>query len=64
MDVTMIPWFGNAQERLGFNTAYDAVEGFDKYIEGVASVIYQTDNMPKLCFREPEVSEPIARLRM
>lgn len=43
-----IQWFGNAQERLGFNTVYDAVEGFDKYIEGVADVIYQTDNIQKL----------------
>ncbi|MGM9629034.1 MAG: hypothetical protein ACI3V4_13280 [Faecousia sp.] len=43
-----IQWFGNAQERLGFNTAYDAVEGFDKYIEGVASVIFQTENIQKL----------------
>ena len=43
-----IQWFGNAQERLGFNTAYDAVEGFDKYIEGVADVIYHTDNIQKL----------------
>lgn len=43
-----IQWLGNAQERLGFNTVYDAVEGFDKYIEGVADVIYQTDNIQKL----------------
>lgn len=43
-----IQWFGNAQQRLGFNTAYDAVEGFDRYIEGVADVIYQTDNIQKL----------------
>lgn len=43
-----IQWFGNAQERIGFNTAYDAVEGFDRYIEGVASVIYQTENIQKL----------------
>ena len=43
-----IQWFGNAQERLGFNTAYDAVEGFDKYIEGVASVIFQTENIQNL----------------
>ena len=41
-------WFGNAQERIGFNTAYDAVEGFDKYIEGVADVIHQTDNIQRL----------------
>lgn len=43
-----IQWFGNAQERLGFNTAYDAVKGFDKYIEGVASVVHQTENIQNL----------------
>ena len=43
-----ITWFGNARERLGFNTAYDAVEGFDKYIEGAADVIFQTDNIQRL----------------
>lgn len=43
-----ITWFGNAQERLGFNTAYDAVEGFDKYIEGAADIIFQTDNIQRL----------------
>ena len=43
-----ITWFGNTQERLGFNTAYDAVEGFDRYIEGAANVIFQTDNIQRL----------------
>lgn len=43
-----ITWFGHAQERKGFNTAYDAVQGFDKYIEGAADVIYQTDNIQNL----------------
>lgn len=43
-----ITWFGNAQERLGVNTAYDAVEGFDKYIEGAADVIHHTDNLQRL----------------
>lgn len=43
-----IQWFGNAQERLGFNTAYDAVEGFDRYIEGSASVINTTDSIQRL----------------
>ena len=43
-----IQWLGNAQERLGFNTAYDAVEGFDKYIEGVSGVIHQTENIQRL----------------
>ena len=43
-----IQWFGNAKERLGVNTAYDAVKGFDKYIEGAANVIFQTDNIKRL----------------
>lgn len=43
-----IQWLGNAQERLGFNTVYDAVEGFDKYIEGVSGVIHQTENIQRL----------------
>lgn len=43
-----IQYFGNALERIGFDTAYDAVEGFDKYIEGVADVIHHTDNIQRL----------------
>lgn len=43
-----IQWFGNAQERLGFETAYGAVEGFGKYIEGVANVIFHTQNIQNL----------------
>lgn len=43
-----ITYFGHAQERKGFNTAYDAVQGFDKYIEGAADVIYHTDNIQRL----------------
>lgn len=43
-----ITWFANAQERTGFRTAYDAVLGFDKYIEGAASVIYYTDAIQNL----------------
>ena len=43
-----IQWLGNTQQRIGFSTVYDAVEGFDKYIEGVADVIYQTDNIQNL----------------
>lgn len=41
-------WFGSAQQRMGVNTAFDAVEGFDSYIEGVADVINQTDNIQRL----------------
>lgn len=43
-----IQWFGSALERTGFETTYDAVEGFDRYIEGVANVIYQTENIQRL----------------
>lgn len=43
-----IQWFGNALERKGYQTTYDALEGFDRYIEGVADVIYQTDNIQNL----------------
>ena len=43
-----IRYMGNALERIGFNTAYDAVEGFDRYIEAAADVIYQTDNIQRL----------------
>ena len=43
-----ITWFGNAQERLGWSTVYDAVEGFDKYIEGISDVIWHTDDIQNL----------------
>lgn len=43
-----IAYFGNALERIGFDTAYDAVEGFDKYVEGAASVICYTDVIQNL----------------
>lgn len=43
-----IAWFGNVQERTGFRTAYDAVKGFDKYVEGAANVIYYTDVIQNL----------------
>ena len=43
-----ITYFGHALERIGFDTAYDAVEGFDKYVEGAASVIHYTDAIQNL----------------
>lgn len=43
-----IQWFGPALERIGYNTAYDAVEGFDRYIEGVADVVWHTDDIQRL----------------
>lgn len=43
-----ITYFGNALERIGFDTEYDAVAGFDKYVEGAASVICYTDVIQNL----------------
>lgn len=43
-----IRWQGSALKREGYNTTYDAVEGFDKYIEGVSDVICHTDDIQSL----------------
>ena len=43
-----ITWFGNAMQRTGDKTTYDAVTGFDMYIEGVTDVICHTENIQKL----------------
>ena len=48
-------WFGHAQERKGFATDYDAVQGFDKYIEGAADIIHQTDNIQRLRALEAQI---------
>ena len=41
-------WFGHGLERSGDETAYDALQGFDIYIEGAAGVIFHTENIQKL----------------
>ncbi len=41
-------WFSHALERTGFETAYDAVAGFEQYIGGVSDVIHHTDNIQRL----------------
>lgn len=41
-------WFANALTRTGDTTVFDAVNGFDQYIEGVSGIIYQTDNIQNL----------------
>lgn len=41
-------WVGNFLQRTGETTDYDAVKGFDRYIEGVADVIYHTEDIQKL----------------
>lgn len=43
-----IRWMGNTLKREGINTVYDAVEGFDRYIEGVSDVIHHTDDIQSL----------------
>jgi hypothetical protein len=41
-------FFANALQRKGDKTAYDAVRGFDKYIEGINKIIYQTPNIKRI----------------
>ena len=41
-------WMGEAMERRGYDTVYDAVEGFDRYMETAADVIYHTDDIQRL----------------
>lgn len=41
-------WFGNFLSRKGDKTTFDAVQGFDKYIEGISRVIHHTDNIQRL----------------
>lgn len=41
-------WFGHLLQREGEITDYDAVGGFDRYIETAADVIYMTDSVQKL----------------
>jgi len=39
---------GNFEQRVGDKTVYDALEGFDRYIESVSSVIWHTDDIQNL----------------
>ena len=41
-------WFGNLLQREGELTDYDAVAGFDRYIETAADVIFLTDSVQNL----------------
>ena len=43
-----IRWTGHALERVTGETTLDAVEGFDRYIEAAADVIYHTDDIQRL----------------
>ena len=50
-----VRWFGHALERLGFQTTLDAVQGFDKYLEGAADMIFHTDDIQRLRALESEI---------
>lgn len=41
-------WVGNFLHRVSDKTEYDALAGFDRYIEGVSSVIWHTDDIQNL----------------
>lgn len=41
-------FFGHTLSRTTDTTVYDAVKGFDQYVEGAAAVIYQTDNIQNI----------------
>jgi hypothetical protein len=41
-------WVGNFLQRTTDETEYDAVEGFDRYIEGVSDVIHHTNDIQRL----------------
>lgn len=43
-----IRYFANAEQRLGYETVFDAVEGLHRYLDGAMDVIYQTDNICNL----------------
>ena len=67
-----IQWFGNALQRTTDETVYDAVRGFDTYLEGISNVIYHTDNIQKLRAlsnemryqgTEPEIRKQIDKIR-
>ena len=40
-------WFAHAQQRTGFDTTYDALEGFERYIGVAANVIHRTDTIQR-----------------
>lgn len=48
-------WFSAALKRMGTNTIYDAVQGFDWYIAGAAHQIYHTENILRLRALERQI---------
>ena len=50
-------WFGNILHRDGRKTEYNALEGFDRYIEGASQLIYHTEDIQKLRVLEKVIRE-------
>lgn len=48
-------WVGNFLHRTGDKTTFNAVEGFDRYIESVGKVIHHTDDIQRLRALETEI---------
>ena|GEM_PF-2772165 len=48
-------WAGNLLHRTGDKTTFDAVQGFDRYIESVGKVIFHTDDIQRLRAFEREI---------
>ena len=48
-------WFGNAMQRKGDTTDYNALKGFDNYIRGASDIIFHTENIQKLRALENEI---------
>ena len=48
-------WMPNALRRIGTATEYDALKGFDRYLEGASDIIYHTDNIQRLRALEDEI---------
>lgn len=53
-------WFRNALRRKGDKTIYDAVRGFDEYIDGVNKIIYHTDDIQRIRSLEKTLREKYA----
>ena len=41
-------WFGHFMRRVGDQTTFDALEGFERYLHGISDVIYHTGDIQRL----------------
>ena len=54
-------FFANLLHREGNKTDYDALEGFDRYLEGVSNVIYHTEDIQNLRMLEQVIRDKYDR---